>query len=149
MKLKILFWILIPVAIFVISPMFSIFGIFLAFYFERERISLQLEKINLNLKIKFILIGILFGMLTEILAIIDNLKKLPEDRILFHPDPAVDLLMGFGFYTSIFIIWWLLFKRFQFKVRDVFVVGGFWGITAEQTGAIFSSISQPISMHLD
>lgn len=140
MRKRYLIWILVFGIILLGSPPLFIFGIFALLYLGKERISPFLNKLNLSLKAKFLLLGISFGLFTEILAIIDNLEKPPEERILFHPDPAIDFLMGIGFYSFIAILWWLCLKRFQFRVREVFLVGGAWGITVEQTGAILTSI---------
>ncbi|MGD2247645.1 MAG: hypothetical protein PVF58_04505 [Candidatus Methanofastidiosia archaeon] len=81
---------------------------------------------------KYIVIGTAFGLLTEVLAILDNLDAPPEEKILFHPDPGIDLLLGIGFYFWIAVIWAVFVKRYSFSAKSVFIIGGIWGIIVEQ-----------------
>lgn len=82
--------------------------------------------------IGFIVLGIFFGLLTEFFAILDNLKRLPMDRILLDPDPMRDLFFGFFFYGLFIITWYFLLKRFHFSVKQVFLISGIFGILTEQ-----------------
>lgn len=42
----------------------------------------------------FLGFGVFFGLLTEVLAIINNRSLPPEKRILLSPDPMLDLIYG-------------------------------------------------------
>ncbi|MCD6484033.1 MAG: hypothetical protein J7L47_02865 [Candidatus Odinarchaeota archaeon] len=48
------------------------------------------------------LITLAAGELTEIFAILSNLNLPPEERILFLPDPFLDLIVSFAYYISVF-----------------------------------------------
>ncbi len=88
---------------------------------------------------KYIVLGTFFGLVTEGLAIMDNWDSPPEEKILFHPDPGVDLLLGLGFYFWIAVMWAILIKRYTFTWKTIFIIGGIWGIVAEQDMAILLS----------
>ncbi|GEM_PF-4894713 len=51
------------------------------------------------------LIFLFSGLLLEILAIVDNLPKPPDKRILLHPDPLVDFYLAIGYYSGFGIVW--------------------------------------------
>lgn len=80
----------------------------------------------------FIGLGIFFGLLTEGFAILDNLKRLPENRILIDADPMRDLFFGFFFYGFFILTWYVLLKRWRFSVWQVFALSGIFGILTEQ-----------------
>jgi hypothetical protein len=77
-------------------------------------------------------LGIFFGLLTECFAILDNLKRIPNDRILIDSDPMRDLFFGFFFYGFFIATWYLLLKRFRFSPKQVFIFSGAFGILTEQ-----------------
>lgn len=81
---------------------------------------------------KYVVIGTVCGLLTEVLAILDNLDAPPEEKILFHPDPGIDLLLGVGFYFWIAVFWAVFVKRYSFTAKSVFIIGGIWGVIVEQ-----------------
>jgi hypothetical protein len=85
---------------------------------------------------KYIVIGTAFGLLTEFLAILDNLDAPPEEKILFHPDPGIDLLLGVGFYFWVAVVWAVLVKRYSFTAKSVCIIGGIWGVVVEQNANI-------------
>lgn len=119
----------------IVVPVLAIFPFFLLLWSIQPRIQLDLNHFSR----KYILLGLLFGLATEALAILDNLDAPPEEKILFHPDPAVDLLLGAGFYFFIALGWALLIRRYSFTWKSIFVIGGIWGICAEQDFAILLS----------
>ncbi len=80
----------------------------------------------------FIGLGISFGLLTEGFAILDNLKRLPENRILIDADPVRDLFFGFFFYGIFIVVWYLFLRRWNFSVKQVFILSGVFGILTEQ-----------------
>ena len=80
----------------------------------------------------FIGLGIFFGLCTEGFAILDNLKRLPENRILIDADPMRDLFFGFFFYGFFILMWYVLLRRWRFSMRQVFVLSGIFGILTEQ-----------------
>lgn len=116
------------------APMLAVVPLFL-FIWSQSKIQLDLT----HFYRKYIVLGTFFGLVTEGLAILDNWGSPPEEKILFHPDPGVDLLLGLGFYFWIAVIWALLIKRYTFNVKSVFVIGGIWGIIAEQNMAVLLS----------
>lgn len=117
-------------------PVLAIAPLFLLMWVIRSRIQLSFT----HFYKRYVVIGTIFGGITEILAILDNLQVPPEDKILFHPDAGIDLLLGVGFYFFIALIWAVLFKRYAFTWKSIMIIGGIWGITAEQNGTVFLSI---------
>ena len=49
------------------------------------------------------ILGLLAGELTEIFAILSNLNLPPEQRILFLPDPFLDLVVSVAYYLPLSI----------------------------------------------
>lgn len=82
--------------------------------------------------IGFIGSGIVFGLLTECFAILDNLKRLPQDRILIDANPFRDLCFGFFYYGLFIVVWYYLLRRSRFSVWQVFLISGLFGILTEQ-----------------
>jgi len=121
--------------VLVTVPVLAIFPLFLFVYSIHSRIQVNPN----NFYRKYIFLGLLFGLFTEGLAILDNLDSPPEERILFHPDAGIDLLLGVGFYFFIAVVWSVLVKKYAFTERSIFVIGGIWGIVVEQDLAILLS----------
>ncbi|MBU7028366.1 MAG: hypothetical protein HXS48_15645 [Theionarchaea archaeon] len=119
----------------IVVPVLAIFPLFLFVWSIQSRIQLDLN----HFYRKYIALGLLFGLFTEFLAVLDNLDSPPEERILFHPEPATDLLLGIGFYFFIAVVWAILVKRYTFTVKSIFVIGGVWGVVAEQDMAVLLS----------
>ncbi len=132
---KIVMSIILFLIVLVTVPVLAIFPLFLFVYSIQSRIQLNIN----HFYIKYIILGIIFGLFTEILAILDNLDKPPHEKILFHPNPGIDLLLGVGFYFFIAVMWAFLIRRYTFTVKSIFVIGGIWGIVVEQDAAILLS----------
>ncbi|MEZ5335401.1 MAG: hypothetical protein R2741_09270 [Methanolobus sp.] len=98
----------------------------------------MLEK--LSLRTAFIGSGVLFGLLTEIFAIIENLPKPAEERILLSPDPVNDIVFGFVYYLFVITAWYLLLRKMKYTNRDVFLITGIFGVFVEETGRVFLGI---------
>ncbi|SFM92535.1 hypothetical protein [Methanolobus profundi] len=120
------------------EPMNLIFPMWIFTYLFKERLSALLEKYPL--RTSFIGAGVLFGLLTEVFAIIDNLPKPAEQRILLSPDPVNDIIFGFAYYLFVISAWYLVLRRFKYTGRDVFLITGIYGIFAEETGQVFLRI---------
>jgi len=118
-----------------------IFSIFSLLVYFRPKIENWYEKIALPSWEKFILFFLLFGYLTEIFAIVDNLPKLPPERALFSPYPLMDLYLAFGYYLAFAIIWYIILKNFKFRYWEIFIIAGSFGILFEQSGKILLSLN--------
>ncbi len=90
---------------------------------------------------KYLAVGMTSAYLTEILAIIDNLKRPPGERALLHPDPLIDLYLAFAYYLPFVLYWGLAVRRYDYSWREVFLIGGATGILMEQSGAVFLSMN--------
>jgi len=85
--------------------------------------------------------GMWSGILTEVLAILNN-QNLPDaQKALFHADPAINIFIGLGYYIPLALAWYFLFKKYDYKVKDVFLISGFSGFLLEQHGAVFFSFN--------
>jgi hypothetical protein len=123
------------VVLLITVPVLAIFPLFLFVYTIQSRIQLNLT----HFYWKYITLGLACGLFTEFLAVLDNLDSPLEERILFHPDPAVDLLLGVGFYFCIAVIWGILVKKYAFTEKSILVIGGIWGVIVEQDMAVLLS----------
>ncbi|ADD09107.1 hypothetical protein [Candidatus Aciduliprofundum boonei] len=117
------------------------FSIFSLLIFFRSKIERWYEGIALPSWAKFILFFIIFGYITEIFAIIDNMPKPPTERALFSPYPLTDLYLAFGYYLAFAIVWYIILRTFKFKYWEVFIIGGSFGILFEQSGKILLSFN--------
>jgi hypothetical protein len=69
----------------------------------------------------------------------------PAQKILLHPNPFYDLLMGVFYYSLFVITWYLILRKIGFSQSAVFIVSGLFGILTEQCGAIARGMwAQPI-----
>ena len=120
------------------EPMILIFPMWIFTYLSKERLTNLLVKLPLWLS--FIGTGILFGLLTEIFAIIENLSKPIDQRILLSGDPLTDIIYGFVYYLFVVLAWYLLLRKMRYSNKDVFLITGIYGIFTEETGQVFLRI---------
>ncbi len=106
------------------------------------------SKIPMDSRLKFFLFSLLFGMITEVFAVVDNLPKPPGKRILFNSDPMVDLYLALGCYSAFALILTLACYRFDFNHLSVFIIGGSFGLVFEQTGGILFSLNPFIYLYV-
>jgi len=90
---------------------------------------------------KYLAVGMASAYLTEVLAIVDNLKRPPGERALFNPNPLTDLYLAFAYYLPFILFWGLAVRRYNYSWREVFLIGGATGILMEQSGAVFLSMN--------
>lgn len=132
------------IALFFISTIIGVFGnpmllvlpLALGAYLLRDRIRDALA--GKPLAPTFIISGTIFGLLIELFAIFDNIKKPAEERILMSPDPLTDLFYGIFYYSLVVGVWYFLLTRYSFSKKEVFLLTGITlGLFTEQMGAIF------------
>lgn len=107
----------------------------LAVFFQQ---SLRNATSILPANLAFIGLGLLFGLVTEVLAILDNWHRADSEKILLHPRPEVDLFFGVFSYGLTMLAWLPLVTRFRFTLREVFSVTAIYGICTEQGGQILA-----------
>ncbi len=90
---------------------------------------------------RYMVIGMGSACLTETLAVIDNLKRPPGERVLFNPNPLTDLYLAFAYYLPFILFWGLAVRRYNYSWKEVFLIGGATGILMEQMGAVFFSFN--------
>ncbi len=90
---------------------------------------------------KYLAVGMASAYLTEVLAITDNLKHPPGERVLFNPNPLTDLYLAFAYYLPFILFWGLAVRRYDYSWKEVFLIGGATGILMEQMGAVFFSFN--------
>jgi hypothetical protein len=137
---RVLPWVLLVALVFFFrtNPMGMIFPMWLAAYWCRDGLKRWWNRVPMPAA--FILSGLTFGLLTEGFAILENWNTAPDRRILLHPDPVCDLLMGICYYALFVVTWYLMLRKIDFSLREVFIVSGLFGIGAEQSGAILRGI---------
>jgi hypothetical protein len=83
---------------------------------------------------------LVFGLLTETFAIVNNLSLPPEKRILLSPHPVLDLFYGLFYYLLLIVTWRFLIARYTYSKVEVFAITGLLGVMTEETGAVFVRI---------
>ena len=91
--------------------------------------------------LKFLVLGILTGLLTEVLAIINNLHLPAAEKALFNADPVMNIIVSFGYYIPLVIVWFFILKKYKFKIPQIFIVSGIIGLFAEGVGVAFLSFN--------
>ena len=138
-----LFLIFASIPVFLIpwmGPPWLIFSVYaFSLYFKDHAVKIP-ARMPGNSHLKFYLLAVAFGLLTETLAILDNLPRPPEDRFLLHPDLLVDLYLAFGYYSGFAIAWCITSHIFNLNHRDAFLIGGAFGILFERTGGLLFSL---------
>jgi len=120
------------------SPMGWIFPMALGTFLLREKLARLL--VRWPLWLAFPASGLVFGQLTECFAILQNWNLPPDRKILLHPNPLVDLLLGFFYYLLFALTWYLLLRRVRFSKGAVFLISGLFGLATEQGGAIVTGL---------
>ena len=94
----------------------------------------------------FYLAGVVYGLMIETMAVLNNLSVPPQDRILLHPDPWIDLIYGLFYYGFVIAAWTLLLRKIEYTPAQVFILTGVYGIFVEETGQVFLRIfTQPLT----
>lgn len=124
--------------------MLLIYPMLLVGYLLRRQFAVLVRR--LPLPAAFISLGLLFGLLTETFAVLDNLAKPVGTRILLNQNPTLDLLEGVLYYGLFILAWYLLLRAYAFSKTQVFVLSGIFGILSEQAGAIaLGSFTHPLT----
>lgn len=92
---------------------------------------------NGKLSLNFIFATIIVGCIAEcIFWTFHFLQRTPNPPLL-HPQLLPDLILAIGFYGSFGIVWSFLLKRFNYSLKEVFILQGLFGVFLEQKGAVF------------
>jgi len=94
---------------------------FLITYYLRKPISLLLRIVP-NKAGRFVLLGVLSTMFAETVYIFSK---------PMHPNLFWDLLLTLPCYTFWMIIWYIVLKKYNFSVKEAFILGGFHGFIIE------------------
>lgn len=134
---KVLLWflaILLTVVALSGNPQGLMFPLFIVSYLLREPLRRLVSQ--LPLWAAFILSGLIAGLLVEIFAILSNIHKLPADRVLLHPTPAVDLLIAVFWYGGFVLTWYLFLRKRAFSRKAIYFFSTLYGLCTE-AGGIF------------
>ena len=118
--------------------MLLIFPMWIFTYLNREALRRLVR--GMPLSVSFIGFGLLYGVLTEIFAIVNNRHLPPEQRILLSPVPVLDLVYGIFYYLMLIVTWFVLIKALTYSKSEVFVITGIYGIFTEEVGQVFLRI---------
>lgn len=89
----------------------------------------------------YLITGTIVGLITELLAIFDNLKLPPEERVLFSPDPVIDIVLAISYYFPVALFAAIILHRYKMIEISVFLIGGIYGICTEQMFQILLSFN--------
>jgi len=88
---------------------------------------------------------IFVGFLTEFFAIWNNVNLTPEEIMetnqLYSASPLTDIILGWGYYIPLAIAWFYLLRKYDYKIKDVFITMGIFGIFFEGKGAVLLSLN--------
>jgi len=118
------------------DTMLPIYTLFVAAVFLRRPVETIAGRSHLPHGLAFGLLVLLCGVLAEILAWASSYLSADPEPALLHPQLAYDLLLSPMVYGGWAISWPLLMHRWSFRLEEVFVVQGLYGILLEQQGAI-------------
>jgi hypothetical protein len=93
---------------------------------------------------KFLLAGMVFGLLIEVFAILDNIGEPVSVRevTLFHPQALPDMMVAFFYYLSLIGVWYLFLRKVALPPVAVMIIGGLFGVIVEQQGAMLRAIAE-------
>ncbi len=114
------------------------FPIFLLAYIFEDKIKRKAQR---SLFSKYVITGLVVGILIELLAIINTANIPLGERALFHQLPIPDLILAAGYYAALFIGSFIIVKKYNFSVKQLFILGGVFGLIFEQFGIILLSFS--------
>lgn len=117
-----------------------IFSIFVLLWLFRVRLRALVRKIPLQLFVKFVSLGIVFGLLAECLVFLDSGIGIYGKSGLFSDSLLFNLVLSMGIYGSLIIIWYFLSRRYKFSLIEVFLLAGIWGVVIEQDFAVLLSL---------
>jgi succinate dehydrogenase hydrophobic anchor subunit len=120
------------------SPL--IYTLYVLALLNRQRLAGAFARVRLPGGVKYVVVSIISGWLTECFAWLDNYLKRSENPALLHPQLFFDLLLAIGFYGGLGICWWLVLRRWRFTLTQVFLAAGFLGIVVEQDSAVLQAI---------
>jgi hypothetical protein len=120
------------------SPMLLIIPMWIFTYLFKDKLTQLFNKIPSNYR--FIIAGILFGLLTEIFAIFENISKPAEEQFMLSTVPMLDLIYGFVYYLFVILAWYIIVRKINFSKKEIFFITGFYGVLVEQTGGVFLGI---------
>ena len=120
------------------NPMWLAFIVWTLVYLFRARLRQWIDRWNLPKP--YISLGVIFGLIIESFAILNNIDLPPDERILLNPNPLADLIMATFYYLCVCVVWYALLRRFAYTARQIFFVTGGFGIVVEQNGAILLGI---------
>lgn len=127
------------------QPMLLLFSLFLITLSFQNKLQAFNNKINIPIIIKLIILMIFIGFLTEIFAIWNNSYLTPEQIMgtnkLFSADPITDIVLGWGYYIPLAIVWYFLLNKYNYNTKDVFISMGLFGIVFEGKGLILLSLN--------
>jgi hypothetical protein len=88
------------------------------------------------LPVRYVVLMLAVGMITETLAWSANYLARAEHPALLHPQLLYDWLLSPGVYGGWALAWLILTRRWRFSIAEVFVLQGCYGIAIEQQGAV-------------
>lgn len=92
--------------------------------------------------VKFIMLGVLSGLLTETLAWIGEFLAHNPEPALLHPQLIPDLILAVGMYAGWTAAWAVITRFYRVSVTAVFLTTGFFGVVVEQDGAMLQASLQ-------
>jgi hypothetical protein len=105
----------------------------------------KLSKIFAGKSWMFIVVGVMFGLIIEVFAILTAINQGQSEATrnvtLFHHDVGADLVLGLFYYTVLISTWYLILRKINFSPKSVLITAGIFGVAVEQGGAVLLIIA--------
>lgn len=98
-----------------------IYSLFVLAYFLRDPIVNFVRCISIPALVKFILLVLTAGLITEFFAWLGEYLARSPEPVLLHPQLIPDLILGFAFYLAVAIAWSLVLRFYRFSLFQIFV----------------------------
>lgn len=118
-----------------------IFSIFVLVWLIAPKLKPIIKKIPSPLFVKFLILGIIFALITEYLVFLDSGIDITGTSGLFSQNPIPNLILAMGIYVSLILVWYFLLKNYKFNLAGVFISAGIWGVVIEQDFAVLLSFN--------
>jgi len=119
----------------------TIFSIFVLILLISPKLKPLIKKISLPLFLKFLILGIIFALITEFLVFLDSGIGITGESGLFSQNLLFNLVLAMGIYVSLILVWYFLLKKYKFNLMGLFISAGIWGVIIEQDFAVLLSFN--------
>lgn len=119
-------------------------------WFSRVPLTRWVARLPFPTAVTSIGLCIIAGWIAETLAWMSSYLASEPEPAMLHPQLIPDLILAVMFYGAWGVAWVLLRRRYDYSLKEVFVLQGLYGVLLEQLGAVFLAglFSMPVGLIL-